>query len=121
MEPITPNSWMTFFVIFITLLSVIFIAVALYYSGRRGVKKIDPQMTAYERLYIGIQQAIDNWQVNEKSYNVISKLFDQLSELPCKNSEMTEVLNNQFKEKYKSIKDEINSYEEFDPGQVLKN
>jgi t-SNARE complex subunit (syntaxin) len=120
MEDITSNSWTSFFVIFLIIIAILAIVAYVWYEGKRGLRMIDKQASGYERLYTGIQSALDNWKINERSYNVISKLFDQLRELPYKDSEMTEVLNNQFMIKYSSVRDEINSREEFNPGQVLK-
>jgi len=121
MEPITSNSWMTFLVIFVILIAAIFIVVALYYFGKRGVNKIDPKERRYEDLYIQIDKQVSDSVVCESRYWYILKKLDEMKALPYKNTEMTEILSNTFKEKYKSIEDEINSREEFDPGQVLKS
>jgi len=120
-EPITSNSWMTFLVIFVILLAAIFIVVALYYFGKRGVKKIDPEEKRYEDLYQRVQFLLTLYGVCENNYWYILSKIDQLEALPYKNTEMTEILSNTFKEKYQSVRDEINSREEFDPGQVLKS
>jgi hypothetical protein len=120
MSDITVNSWTTFFVIFLILLMSIFIVVWLYFIGRRGTKKIDPQEKRYEELYQIIQFLLSFNEVCENNYFYILSKIDELGALPYKNVEMTDILSNTFKEKYKSVRDEIDSREEFAPGQVFK-
>ena len=120
MNDITVNLWTTFLVIFVILLAAIFIIVALYYFGKRGVKKIDPEEKRYEELYQRIQFLLTLYGVCENNYWYILKNIDYLKALPHKNAEQTEVLNNRFLIKYSSVRDEIDSRDEFDPGQVFK-
>jgi hypothetical protein len=120
MGDITSNSWTSFFVIFVILLAAIFIVVALYYFGKRGVNKIDPEEKRYADLYHAIQFTLSLNSVCENNYWYILKNIDYLKALPHKNAEQTEVLNNRFLIKYSSVRDEIDSRDEFDPGQVFK-
>ncbi len=120
MEDITSNSWTSFFVIFLIIIAAIFIVVALYYAGKRGVKLINKEADRYEKLYIQIDKQVSDSIVCEGRYWYILKKLDELKAMKYKNKEMTSILENSFLIRYKSVRDEINSRDEFDPGQVLK-
>jgi short subunit fatty acids transporter len=120
MGDITSNSWMTFLVIFVILLIALSIIAYYYNLGKKEVKKIDPQMDRYEKLYIEIDKQVSDSIVCESRYWYILKKLDELKAMKYKNKEMTYILENSFLIRYKKIRDEINSREEFDPGQVLK-
>ncbi len=61
----------------------------------------------YENLYSRIQKVINDWDVNENSYNAIYRLIDRLQKLKYKNNEMTSVLKDEFKDRYKPVSDAI--------------
>jgi len=120
MNDITPNSWTTFFVIFLILLTILAIITWGWYEGKKGLRNIDKQAEQYEKFYFNLQRYIHDWKVTEVNYLAIDRLFDIFDLLPWKNNEQTSILRNEFLEKHQSIRDEIDSRDEFDPGQVFK-
>jgi hypothetical protein len=119
-EDITANSWTSFFVIFVIILAILAIIAYAWHEGKKGLKMIDKQSKQYEDFYFDLQRYIHDWAVTEQAYYAIDRLFVIFNYFPWKNNEQTGILRNEFLIKYKSIEDEINSREEFDPGQVLK-
>jgi hypothetical protein len=61
------------------------------------------QNDEYVKKYQTIAKIIRNYEVCEVNYFWIEKLFDNLSLCKCRNPEMTEVLYNEFRDKYKSV------------------
>ena len=120
MNDITPNSRTTFFLIFGILLAILAIIAWGWYEGKKGLRNIDKQSEQYEKFYFNLQRYIHDWKVTEVNYLAIDRLFDIFDLLPWKNNEQTSILRNEFLEKYQSIRDGIDSRDEFDPGQVFK-
>jgi hypothetical protein len=117
MEPIHVNSVLSaicYFGILIGMLAII--AKLIIERGKRNTR-IEKE---YEFWHDRTQGFINSWSVTEKNYNVISGCIDHLKTLEYKNPKKTEVLENEFKEKYQSVRDEIDSWDEFSPGQVFK-
>jgi len=120
MNDITPNSWTTFFLIFGILLAILAIIAWSWYEGKKGLRNIDKESEQYEKFYFNLQRYIQDWKVTEVNYLAIDRLFDIFNMFAYKENEKTNVLRNEFLEKYQSVCDEIDSREEFDPGQVFK-
>jgi len=121
MNDITPNSWTTFFVIFGIIIMIMAIIAWVWYEGKKGLRNIDKESEQYEKFYFNLQRYIHDWKVTEVNYLAIDRLFDIFDMFAYKDNEKTSVLRNEFLEKYKSVRDEIDSRDEFVPGQVFKN
>lgn len=118
MAPITSNSIFSFVVILLNLIAAIGIITWLWYEGKKAVRKIDIEADQYEKLYIQIDKQVSDSIICENRYWYILKKLDELKAMKYKNKEMTSILENSFLTRYKSIRDEINSCEEFDPYRI---
>jgi hypothetical protein len=117
MEPIHTNLVLSFICYFGILAGILFIIA--WYIIERGKRNTRIEKE-YEFWHDRTQGFINSWSVTEKNYNVISGCIDHLKTLEYKNTEQTSVLENAFLEKYQSIRDEIDSLDEFAPEQVFK-
>jgi hypothetical protein len=120
MNDITVNSWTTFFVIFGILLAIMAIIASVWYDAIKGLGDVDKQREQYEKFYFYLQRYVKDWKVTEENYLAIDKFFDILESFSWKDKKRTNALRNKFLEKYQSIRDEIDSRDEFSPGQVFK-
>jgi hypothetical protein len=117
MDPITVNSTLSaicYIGIFVGILVIL--AWLIIEKGKANVRNENEYKFYYKRT----QGFIRGWGATENNYYIISGCVDHIKSLKFKNPEKTEVLSNEFIIKYQSVRDEINSREEFDPGQVLK-
>jgi hypothetical protein len=117
MEPIHANSVLSaicYFGILIGMLAII--AKLIIERDKANVRNENEYKFYYKRT----QGFIRGWKESENNYRIIDGCIDHLKSLKHKNPEKTSVLENEFKEKYQSVRDEIDSREEFDPGQVFK-
>jgi hypothetical protein len=117
MEPIHINSVLSFICYFGILIGALAIIAKLIIERGKRNTRIEKE---YQFWHDRTQDFINSWSVTEKNYNVISGCIDHLKTLEYRNLEKTSVLENAFYFKYKSIIDEIDSREEFDPEQVFK-
>ncbi len=74
---------------------------------RRNAIKANKEETEYKNKYAKIQKIIRDYQVCKQNMDWIEKLFVNLRSCEYKNPEMTEVLYNEFLEKYKHIKKQV--------------
>ena len=115
------NTLLTGIICIILFLMLLFVmAWYLWEIGKKNAKKARVEEMQYKAFYSYVQIMLQKWEVNEKSYCVILKFIERIKNMGYKNPEKTEVLENEFLEKYKSIKDEIRSREEFTFEAVLK-
>lgn len=92
----------------------------LYEIGKQNAEKARKEEQQFGNLYFYIQMIINDWEVNEKTYYYILKLFVRLRNESYKNPEMMDVLERQFLSKYKVISNQILSEDEFSVEQVLR-
>lgn len=88
--------------IFAILMLMMFLLIAAWMCVEYGNKQAT-HAAEYETKYAKIEQIIDTYEVCELNFDWINRLFDHLYELKYKNPERTEVLYNQFREKYSYI------------------
>jgi hypothetical protein len=117
MENITLNSVLSAICYLGILIGILAIIAKLIVERGKRNTRIEKE---YEFWYDRAKGFIDSWSVTENNYNVINDCIDHLKTLEYKNIEQTSVLENAFLEKYQSVRDEIDSRDEFAPGQVFK-
>jgi outer membrane protein assembly factor BamD (BamD/ComL family) len=104
MEPITPNSWISFFVIFI--LFVAFYLIIVYLIIKRGILNAknakERNKDDYENLYKQIQDHIHDETWGE---SVIRHEIMRLKSMSYKNPEKTHVLEIEFLSRYEIVND----------------
>lgn len=104
MELVKDYSWsITIGLIFITLIIIIYGA---YYIANRGRKNVI-ESNEYDKKYSAIQRIIRRYQVCEVNYYWIEKLFVNLGQCKYKNPEKTEILYNEFRDRYKSVTEKL--------------
>ena len=85
--------------IFSVILFIMFLFCAAFLIAEYG-KKQTVQYDEYDKKYQTIAKVIRNYEVCEVNYIWIEKLFDNLSQCKYKNDEMTQVLYNEFRDRY---------------------
>lgn len=113
----------TFYYITGYVLTLFFLGWYIKYTGERNAKECK-----YEFMYRNLQTMLYDplRPINRTSWKELNACFNELCELPYKNVEKTEILLDEFLKLYEPVIEEIdqefkemNSEEEYDPGQIF--
>ena len=100
MDTILHSGWGITIILILLFMAALIIAAFIFVEWGVDLSK---QAAEYEKKYNRIDKLIFEASINEQNYDWLNKLIDHLRELPYKNSEMTEILDQKFRIKFSDI------------------